>query len=166
MISTNPIRVSKFSNVRRQLSNEKRRDVATATAKLLGSVMDIGGFEEGKEEDEEKDVPIMFSNATDSDFEYLGLKKSGGEKEDVDSIRVPILLPSPKKKKSREEKMSENLVQRFREFSTTKDVLNVPSRDTIPRIPPIEKQQKRKEKEHPDLIDPRQRLLAYVVVFE
>jgi hypothetical protein len=62
--------------------------------------------------------------------------------------------------------MSENLVQRFREFSTTKDVLNVPSRDTMPRIPPIEKQQKRKEKERPDLIDPRQRLLAYVVVFE
>ena len=124
VISTNPIRVSKFSNVRRQLSNEKRRDVATATAKLLGSVMDIGGggvFEGEKEEDEENVVPIVFSNATDSEFETLGLKKSGKKGE---GIRAPILLSSPKKKKSREEK-SENLVQRFREFSTTKDVLNV-----------------------------------------
>ncbi len=119
VISTNPIRISKFSNVRRQLSNEKRRDVATATAKLLGSVMDIGGggFEGEKEEDEENVVPIVFSNATDSEFETLGLKKSGKEGE---GIRAPILLPSPKKKEK-----SENLVQRFREFSTTKDVLNV-----------------------------------------
>ena len=100
----------------------KRRDVATATAKLLGSVMDIGGggvFEGEKEEDEENVVPIVFSNATDSEFETLGLKKSGKKGE---GIRAPILLPSPKKKK---EEKSENLVQRFREFSTTKDVLNV-----------------------------------------
>ena len=120
VISTNPIRVSKFSNVRRQLSNEKRRDVATVTAKLLGSVMDIGGggvFEGEKEEDEEDVVPIVFSNATDSEFETLGLKKSGKEGE---GIRAPIILSSPKKKEK-----SENLVQRFREFSTTKDVLNV-----------------------------------------
>lgn len=158
VISTNPIRVSKFSNVQRQLSNERRRDVATTTAKLLGITMDIGSLEEEEEEPKkEQHVSISFSPAKKTEYENLGLFQ------DAD-ICAPI-LPSLKKKKIEENSLKDtNLVQRFREFSTTKDVLKqVPSRDTMPRTPPIMLDQKKaKEKERPDLSEPRQRLLTYV----
>ena len=179
VISTSPIRVSKFNNVRRQLSNEKRRDVAKATAKLLGSTMDIGSIdtEDSTPSKKIKISPVMFSPATDAEFVHLGLirhvRGSGKEcecssSEHVQGILAPQ-LPSPSRKrvltpqKPTTTTKNGDLVQRLREFSTVADVLNAPSKP-IPSTPPIkgaDQEKTKKKKQYVNMNEARARLLKY-----